>query len=304
LSELCQLAGTPGAPLGLSDVVLLVLMAYCLLPDFLPWFSGGDSGSQAFQPQQEQQLQEALVSAVMASSSSISSTLPRAQAGPDWLLEKLAARVAAAKQQPSPPAGGSGSIDEQEQELLQGLRLEARDAVEALLGRLRELSAFRRSQLKQLKSLAAAGQDGAPRPTPLLRQIVGAALAAHAAHSYSPLLQPTVLLEQQMSGSTLCHAELLPSAWLPGIISSFPLLRLPSCRHLCCPPAETILRDQPLPDLHAGATSLSGLLRSGLGRFGLQAGPKPSDCSTVILFVLGGISMAGDWLLEGANVAE
>ncbi len=65
------------------------------------------------------------------------------------------------------------------------------------------------------------------------------------------------------------------------------------CFPLFCPVTEHVLRDQPLPDLHAGATSLSGLLRCGLGRFGLQAGPKPSDCSTVILFVVGGISLAG-----------
>lgn len=65
---------------------------------------------------------------------------------------------------------------------------------------------------------------------------------------------------------------------------------------LCSCPAEHVLQDRPLPDLRAGATSLAGLLRSGLGRglgrFGLQAGPKPSDCATVILFVLGGISLA------------
>jgi hypothetical protein len=59
------------------------------------------------------------------------------------------------------------------------------------------------------------------------------------------------------------------------------------------------MRDQPLPELHAGATSLSGLLRSGLGRFGLQAGPKPSDFSTVVLFVIGGVSVAGGGLREG-----
>jgi hypothetical protein len=60
-----------------------------------------------------------------------------------------------------------------------------------------------------------------------------------------------------------------------------------------------VLRDAALPDLHAGATSLSGLLRSGLGRFGLQAGPKPSDCPTVILFVVGGLSIAGRQLRRG-----
>ena len=238
LSELCQLAGAPGAPLGLSDVVLLVLTAYCLLPDFLPWFSAGDSGCQAFQPQQELQLQEALVDAVMASSSgsrssSSSSTLPGVQAGPAWLLEQLASRVAAAKQQAAAAAGGSSDeqqqAGEQERELLQGLRLEARDAVEALLGRLRELSAFRRSQLKQLKSLAAAGQEGAPRPTPLLRQIVGACdacsprlqLAAHACNQHTALvgqrIQPSPCLPRW--SAHICMAGGVPSSIPPAYVA-------------------------------------------------------------------------------------
>lgn len=38
LADLCGLAGRPGSPLRLTDVVLLVLAAYCLLPDFLPWW--------------------------------------------------------------------------------------------------------------------------------------------------------------------------------------------------------------------------------------------------------------------------
>ena len=42
--------------------------------------------------------------------------------------------------------------------------------------------------------------------------------------------------------------------------------------------AECILRDEPLPDLHAGATSLSGLLRSGLGRLGVKVGRAETVC--------------------------
>lgn len=42
--------------------------------------------------------------------------------------------------------------------------------------------------------------------------------------------------------------------------------------------AECILRDEPLPDLHAGATSLSGLLRSGLGRLGVKVGRAEMGC--------------------------
>jgi len=68
-----------------------------------------------------------------------------------------------------------------------------------------------------------------------------------------------------------------PFSDLPGLRQPPQLL---NCSHLhslrplsvfVCT-AECILRDEPLPDLHAGATSLSGLLRSGLGRLGVKVG--------------------------------
>ncbi len=37
LADLCGMVGRAGSPLGLRDVVLLMLAAYCVLPDFLPW---------------------------------------------------------------------------------------------------------------------------------------------------------------------------------------------------------------------------------------------------------------------------
>lgn len=106
-----------------------------------------------------------------------------AAGGPPWLLEQLCGRVAlaAAKQAGAAAAagaagdgGGSGGGDEE----LRALRLEARDAVEALLGRMRELAACRLSQLKHARHLAALGQDGAPHHMPLLRQIAGERLRA------------------------------------------------------------------------------------------------------------------------------
>lgn len=158
-------------------------------------------------------------------------------------------------------------------EELQGLRLEARDAADALLVRMRQLGGFRRSlQLRQLGRLAAVGGDGAPRHTPLLRQIAGDPLGGR----------------QGVRCSVPCPA--LPCRTAAG--------RPPTgCPHLhpTFPPAnppEHVLADEPLPDLSAGATSLTALLRSGLGRFGLQAGPKPSDCPTVVLFVIGGVSIS------------
>ncbi|PRW45607.1 sec1 family domain-containing MIP3 [Chlorella sorokiniana] len=231
--------------LGLDDLVLLVLAAYCLLPDFLPWFAtGSGTGGGPFSPQQEQQLEAALVSAVMAGGG-LAGSSGSASSSTAWPLAHLAARAAAARASSAADEPGSGSghssggSDGSQAEAeaaaaaeLRSLQLEARDAVQSLLGRMRELAAFRRSLLtaqqgQQLGRLAVVGEDGSPRPTPLLRQLV-----------------------------------------------------------------ECILRDEPLPDLHAGATSLSGLLRSGLGRLGVKAGPKPSDRSTVIVFVLGGVSLA------------
>jgi len=37
--------------------------------------------------------------------------------------------------------------------------------------------------------------------------------------------------------------------------------------------------------------SLSGLLKSGLGRFGLKAKPLPSDKRVIMFFVVGGLSL-------------
>jgi hypothetical protein len=72
-------------------------------------------------------------------------------------------------------AASSGGDGGEAAEQLPALRLEARDAVLALLGRMRQLAAFRTAHLKAAKHLAAMGDDGAPRHTPLLAQLAGAA---------------------------------------------------------------------------------------------------------------------------------
>lgn len=165
--------------------------------------AGSGTGGGPFSAQQEQQLEAALVEAVLAgaghsgSSGSLSSGAMAAARPPAWPLGQLAARAAAARAAAAATAApgqasstsssetgsgssarGSGSASAEVDAELQSLRLEARDAVQALLAHLRELSGFRRSRLtaqqgQQLGRLAALGQDGAPRPTPLLRQIVG-----------------------------------------------------------------------------------------------------------------------------------
>ena len=99
-------------------------------------------------------------------------------ASPSWPLEQFAYRAAAALAAAAAAEGEGGSEPEAE---LRALRLEARDAVQALLGRMRELSGLRRSLLKaqqgqQLGRLAAVGEDGAPNAMPLLRRLVGEAV--------------------------------------------------------------------------------------------------------------------------------
>lgn len=95
------------------------------------------------------------------------------------LLEQLGARVALARARAGAAAvggDGAGQAEDVAAEELQALRLEARDAAEALLHRCRQVAALRRSLFKQperLGRLAEAGPDGAPLTLPLLRQIVG-----------------------------------------------------------------------------------------------------------------------------------
>lgn len=106
-------------------------------------------------------------------------------------LEQLAARAAAARATAAAAAagqqgggssdgdtdGGGGQAADAVAEL-RSLQLEARDALQALLGHMRELGSLRRSLLReqqgqQLGRLAAVGEDGVPRAAPLLRQLVG-----------------------------------------------------------------------------------------------------------------------------------
>ena len=51
------------------------------------------------------------------------------------------------------------------------------------------------------------------------------------------------------------------------------------------------MRKQNISGLYHATASIRSLLKSGLGRFGLQKQPHPADNAVVIMFVVGGISM-------------
>jgi hypothetical protein len=55
---------------------------------------------------------------------------------------------------------------------------------------------------------------------------------------------------------------------------------------------EAIVHGEDVEGLTHSSTSLAGLLKSGLGRIGLQRQPRPSDYPTVLLFVIGGVSLS------------
>ena len=58
----------------------------------------------------------------------------------------------------------------------------------------------------------------------------------------------------------------------------------------CCD-AEHVLKKQAIQGLYHATASIRSLLKSGLGRFGLQKQPHPADSAVVIVFVVGGVSM-------------
>ncbi len=60
-------------------------------------------------------------------------------------------------------------------------------------------------------------------------------------------------------------------------------------RHITITGALVTMR--PLSDLKHVAHSLGGLLRSGLGRFGLHKQPVPGDHGVVFVFFIGGVCM-------------
>lgn len=53
-----------------------------------------------------------------------------------------------------------------------------------------------------------------------------------------------------------------------------------------------VLKQQAIPGLYHATASLRGLLKGGFGRLGLQKQPHPADNPVVLLFIVGGISMA------------
>ena len=55
--------------------------------------------------------------------------------------------------------------------------------------------------------------------------------------------------------------------------------------------ASAIADRREIKGLKHSSTSLAGLLKSGLGRFGLQKQPQPGDYPLVVLFVVGGVSV-------------
>ena len=239
LVDVFAAAGRKG-PVGLPEAVGLLLLAYQVLPDHLPWYAAGGSGGasiSAFTAEHEAQLRNSIVDAVMACSSRWGdSEEPEREARREapWLAHPLLQRLIHSAVNPS---SGEDAGERR------ALYLELRDAVTELLRRLQELSSIKqraRQGFRQTKnSGGGAGGGGWDEDFDLQKG---------ASENYSSSL----------------------------------LVRLASC----------IADRHEIKGLKHSSTSLAGLLKSGLGRFGLQKQPQPGDYPLVIIFVVGGVSIS------------
>jgi len=200
--------------LKLKEATTLMLVAYCLVPDYLPWFAGGPAEGRAFNAEQEARLRATMAEAVMACSARWAQEAdPSAAAQHDapWLLPGLRERLV--------EAAGEGNEDDGHASSRRALFLEVRDASQELLERL--------SGVARLRQRSAEHQGSPEHPPPLLARL-----------------------------------------------------------------AEGCIQHTPIEGLVHSSTSLAGLLKSGLGRIGLQRQPHPGDYGMVVIFVIGGVSVA------------
>ena len=225
-----------GGLIQLPQAVGLLLIAYQILPEHLPWYASGGHGRQNIAPfsgEHESRLCRALADAILACSTRWSGAAePESAAKSDapWLPGPLLERLAA----------GAGAVEDAGER--RAVLLEIKDAVQEVLARLRELS-----QLRQ----AAKGRVSRGSTT------AGGGLGEEEDSSYSDF--------RPVEGT-----------------SSSVLVRL----------AGAIADRAEVPGLKHANTSIAGLLKSSLGRFGLQKQPRPGEYPLVVLFVIGGVSIA------------
>lgn len=224
-----------GGLVDLPQAVGLMIIAYQILPEHLPWYAsrGGAHGIAPFAPEHEARLRGALSDAVLACSARWSTAAEpeiAAQRDAPWLPQPLLERLAA----------GEGAVEDAGQR--RAVHLEVKDAAGEVLARLRELSQLRQTA-KGRKPRSSSGVGGGPGEDE--------EYAYSESRPADGSSRPSVLL--RLAGAVADRAE--------------------------------------IPGLKHASTSLAGLLKSGLGRFGLQRQPRPGEYPVVVIFVIGGVSL-------------
>lgn len=239
LVDLFIAAGRAG-PVGLPEAVGLLLLAYQVLPDHLPWYAdGGVSGANisVFTAEHEARLRSSIADAIVACSSRwVDSAEPERVARKDapWLAPLLVQRLVHSA------SNISSGEDAGER---RALHLEVRDAVSELLRRMQELSFIKQRAQQGFRQTIGSGGGASSGDWN-----EGFNVDKGASESYSSSL----------------------------------LVRL----------ASAISGRREIKGLKHSSTSLAGLLKSGLGRFGLQKQPQPGDYPLVVIFVVGGVSIS------------
>ncbi len=235
-----------GGPVSLPEAVGLLLLAYQVIPDHLPWYAGGGGGGgksnassvSAFTAEHEARLRNSIADATVACSSRwVETAEPEREARKDvpWLPLPLMQRLILS-------ASNSSEEDAGER---RALHLELRDAVSELLRRLQELSFIKQRVQEGFRPKKNSGGGGG-----------------------NSGWEEDFDFHEGDGGSESNSSSLL--------------VRL----------ASAIADRREIKGLKHSSTSLAGLLKSGLGRFGLQKQPQPGDYPLVVIFVVGGVSVS------------
>ena len=280
LIDLVGAAGR-GGPVGLLHVLSLLMIAYQILPEHLPWYANTTTSTAAaatgssstgreklpFPDELEMRLKGAMVDAVMACSSRWGN-----------------AGVVGGSSNDSSIGGGSGG--DERRRIAEAARREAPWLPDAVVDRI----LLHRQGAAEMSHHPAGEEDGDEdgdedegerRALHLeVRDAVEEVfarlreLSLFRQRTFPPGIDLNAQKEQHQQQQVVENDSEAEGGSL--------LVRI----------ATAIADRSEIKGLKHASTSLAGLLKSGLGRFGLQKQPQPGDYPVVVIFVIGGVSVA------------
>lgn len=260
---------------GMMDIVTMVFLVYCTVPKYIsPRMNKTATTVEVFRQDQEAMLVAALVDALLAccacwarSDSPDECVFEDVEWVPVDLRERLLQLAHDGQRQSTPGSESNETIAAEKR----ALTLELQDLFQDVLGRMQELSSV---------SYAARRGNSIHGNTGIRSGLASALTQATRKKTFGQwdswgdddsyggdkLQDHTTDSSRGAAGNDLAEESLVVHV------------------------IKSVLDQKPIDGLTQANTSLAGLLKSGLGRLGLQKEHHPGEYGTVMVFVLGGIS--------------